>query len=94
MPATTVVGITGVYQLADGKYGLDDTWATTGLGLYLAVMAVATGYLAPRYRRAADVARRDDADAYAAAIRGVNVVGPFVAAAVLAIAALMVLKPA
>lgn len=93
VPATTVVGITGVYQLADGPYGLDDAWATAGLVLYVAVMAVATGYLAPRYGRAAEGARRDDADAYAAAMRGVNVVGPLVAVAVLAIVVLMVLKP-
>jgi len=93
VPATAVVGVTGIYQLADGPYGLDDAWATTGLVLYLSVMVVAAGYLAPRYRRAADAARRDDAPGYAAIIRGVNVVGPFVAAAVLLIATLMVLKP-
>ena len=93
VPATTVVGITGIYQLADGPYGLHDAWATAGLVLYLAVMAVATGYLAPRYRRAAEAARAGDAAGYAAAIRGVNVVGPLVAVAVLGIVVLMVLKP-
>lgn len=56
-------------------------------------MAIATGYLAPRYGRAAEAARRDDADAYAAAMRGVNVAGPLVVVAVLAIVVLMVLKP-
>jgi uncharacterized membrane protein len=93
VPATIVVGITGVYQLADGPYGLDDAWATAGLVLYLAVMALGTGYLAPRYRRAASAARRGDEAGYAAAIRGVNVVGPLVAVAVIAIVVLMVLKP-
>jgi uncharacterized membrane protein len=93
VPATAVVGVTGIYQLADGPYGLDDAWAAAGLVLYLAVMAVAIGYLAPRYRRAAEAARRDDAVGYAAIIRGVNVVGTLVAVAVLVIVVLMVLKP-
>ena len=93
VPATAVVGVTGIYQLADGPYGLGDAWATAGLLLYLAVMAVATGYLAPRYRRAAEAARRGDEAGYAAIIRGVNVVGTFVVVAVLAIVVLMVLKP-
>lgn len=43
VPATTVVGITGVYQLADGPYGLDDAWAAVGFVLYLAVMGVVAG---------------------------------------------------
>lgn len=93
VPATTVVGVTGVYQLADGPYGLDDAWAAAGLALYLAVMAGAILYLAPRYGRAADAARAGDDDAYAAATRGIGVVGTLVVLAVLAIVALMVLKP-
>jgi uncharacterized membrane protein len=93
VPATAVVGVTGIYQLADGPYGLDDAWATSGLVLYLGVMAVAAGYLAPRYRRAAGAARRGDATAYDASMRGVNVAGILVVAAVIATVALMVLKP-
>jgi uncharacterized membrane protein len=93
VPATAIVGVTGIYQLADGPYGLDDAWATSGLVLYLAVMGVAAGYLAPRYGRAAGAARRGDETTYDTNMRGVNVVGPFVVAAVIAIVALMVLKP-
>ena len=93
VPATAVVGVTGIYQLADGPYGLGDAWATAGLILYLAVMVVAAGYLAPRYQRAADAARRDDEARYAEIIRGVNIVGTLAALAVLAIVVLMVLKP-
>jgi uncharacterized membrane protein len=93
VPATAVVGVTGVYQLADGPYGLDDAWATGGLVLYLAVMALATGYLAPRYRRAAEAARRGDEAGYAAIVRGINVVGTLVVLGVVAIVVLMVLKP-
>jgi uncharacterized membrane protein len=90
VPATVVVGATGIYQLAEGPYRLRDAWLASGLALYLAVMVVAIAYLAPCYRRARDA--EDDA-AYAAAIRGVYAVGPFVAAAVLATAVLMVVKP-
>jgi hypothetical protein len=32
VPATLVVGATGVYQLADGPYDLGDAWAAAGLG--------------------------------------------------------------
>jgi uncharacterized membrane protein len=92
VPATTVVGLTGIYQLADGPYGLDDAWASAGLVLYLAVMGVATGYLAPRYGRAAEAARRGDAAEYAALDRGIKVAGPLVVAAVVAIVVLMVVK--
>ena len=93
VPATVVVGLTGVYQLADGPYGLDDAWATGGLALYLAVMALATGYLAPRYRRAAEAARSGDETGYAAIVRGINIVGTLVVLGVAAIVVLMVLKP-
>ena len=56
-------------------------------------MAVAIGYVAPGYRRAAEAARRGDGAGYEAIIRPVNVVGTCVAVAVLVIVVLMVLKP-
>jgi uncharacterized membrane protein len=104
VPATLVVGATGIYQLADGPYGLRDAWLATGLALYVAIMLVAVLYLAPCYRRAEREARRmldgvgpDDAvalsPAYRAATRSLNLVGPLVAAAVLATVVLMELKP-
>jgi uncharacterized membrane protein len=93
VPATLIVGATGVYQLVDGPYGLDDAWVAVGLALYLAVMAVATVYLAPRYRRARDAARAGDEAGYAAAVRSVGIVGPPVAAAIVAVVVLMVVKP-
>src|ERR687883_1130900 len=52
VPATIVVGITGVYQATSGPYGFDDGWVAIGFGLYLAVMAVAILYIAPAYPRA------------------------------------------
>ena len=93
VPATLVVGVTGIFQLADGPYSLSDGWLAASLGLYLAVMVVAVLYLAPAYRRAGDAARAGSADDYRAAIRRTNVVGPLVAAAVLAVAVLMEVKP-
>jgi uncharacterized membrane protein len=93
VPATLVVGVTGIFQLADGPYSLSDGWLGASFGLYLAVMVVAIVYLAPAYTRARDAALAGSADDYRAAIRGTNVVGPLVAAAVLAIAVLMEVKP-
>jgi uncharacterized membrane protein len=103
LPATTLVGVTSVYQLAAGPYGLDDAWASVGLGLYVAVMSVAILYLAPRYRRAQREAARMLADGslgalplspeYRSAVRGPNVVGPLVAVAVVATVVLMEVKP-
>jgi uncharacterized membrane protein len=93
VPATLLVGATGVFQLADGPYSLDDGWLAASLGLYLAVMGVAVLYLAPAYGRAAEAARAASADDYRAATRGTKLVGPFVAVAVLAIAVLMEVKP-
>ena len=91
MPATLLVGATGVYQLADGLYDLGDAWAAAGLALYVAVMLVSTLYLAPCYRRAA---RAEPLSAeYRSALRGPAILGPLVVIAVLAIVALMELKP-
>ena len=93
VPATLVVGVTGVFQLADGPYSLEDAWLAAGLAFSLAVMAVAVLYLAPAYRRAGEAARAGSIDDYRAAVRGTKLVGPLVAAAVLATAVLMEVKP-
>ena len=90
VPAAVVVGITGVYQATSGPYGFGDAWVAAGFGLYLAVMAVATGYLAPAYRRAL---LATDRAGYDAAMRGPNAVGTLLSAAIITIAVLMVAKP-
>jgi uncharacterized membrane protein len=90
VPAAVVVGATGIYQATSGPYGFGDAWVATGFALYLAVMAVATGYLAPAYRRA--LRARDRAD-YDATMRAPNVVGTLLSAAIITIAVLMVVKP-
>jgi uncharacterized membrane protein len=105
VPATVVVGATGFYQLGAGPYGLDDLWLVLGLVLYLIVMGTGIFVLAPAYRRAEEEARRLVeatgpsepiylSPEYRASLRPVNVLGPFVSAAIVATAVLMVVKPA
>ena len=104
VPATLVVGVTGVYQVARGPYQLRDAWLAAGVALYVAIMLVAVAYLAPAYRRAQRAAQRmvdaappgatvELSREYRTATRATGVVGPLVAAAVLATIALMVVKP-
>lgn len=104
LPATLLVGATGIYQLAAGPYTLADAWLAAGVTLYVGVMVVSLLYLAPSYRRAEREAVRmldgaSDGEAielsqgYRAATLGPAIVGPVVAAAVLATVALMELKP-
>jgi uncharacterized membrane protein len=90
VPAAVVVGVTGIYQATSGRFGFGEAWLGVGFALYLGVMAVATGYLAPAYRRALHASSREE---YDATMRGPNVVGAFLAAAIVAIAVLMVVKP-
>jgi uncharacterized membrane protein len=99
VPATTVVGITGAFQVADGPYELGDTWVSTGVALYAFVMVVGVFVLAPAYKRAervlADPAG-DDAERlseYRRALRLPTVVGPVVSAAIVATAVIMEVKP-
>lgn len=104
VPATTLVGATGIYQVASGPFDLGDLWVAVGLGLYVCVMAAGTGYLASAYRRAGREARLmvDATPAgepvrlspgYRVATRPIGIVGPIVASSVIAIVVLMVLKP-
>jgi uncharacterized membrane protein len=93
VPAAVAVGATGVYQLIRGPYSLGDAWLAVGAALYFVVMAVALAYLAPAYARARAAALRGSQAGYAAAIRGTTIVGPIVAAFIVAIAVLMEVKP-
>ena len=97
VPAAGVVGATGVYQAADGPYSLgEDAWLLAGTILYLAVMGMATGFLVPRYRRAraaAAAAGGPGSAEYRSATRGITIVGPIVAAAIVATVVLMEVKP-
>jgi uncharacterized membrane protein len=52
VPASIVVGATGAYQLADGPYDLGDGWLLAGVLLYVAILAIALGFLVPRLKRA------------------------------------------
>lgn len=101
VPGAVVVGLTGAYQVAEGPWSLaGDAWLAAGVALYVAVLATALGYLVPSLRRAEAEARRMAAagetglsDAYLETVRGLKLAGAAVGAGVLAIVALMELKP-
>ena len=52
VPASLVVGATGLYQLIDGPYDLGDGWLLAGVILYVAILVIALGFLVPRLKRA------------------------------------------
>ena len=91
VPAALVVGATGVYQVADGPYGLGETWLAAGTALYVLVMLVATLVVAPAYARVAETPPASEA--HRAAQRRIAVLGPALAAAIVAIVVLMETKP-
>jgi len=100
VPATLLVGATGVYQLVDGPYGLGELWLALGLGLYVGVMAVGILVFVPSYRRSEREARRmleegstELSSGYQSAARLPKLLGPVTAAAIVATAVLMELKP-
>ena len=100
VPATVFVGITGVYQIAEGPYSLDEAWLAAGVALYAFVMVVGVFVLAPAYRRAERAAARaaeSDEERlppeYRRALRLPVLLGPAVAAGIVAAAVLMEVKP-
>jgi uncharacterized membrane protein len=100
VPATTIVGITGVYQVAAGPYSLGEAWLAAGAALYAFVMVVGVFVLAPAYGRAQRAAAQFAASElievpreYRAALRRPALLGPLVAAAIVATAVLMEVKP-
>jgi uncharacterized membrane protein len=101
VPMAAVVGITGVYQAAAGPWSLArDGWLALGIALYVVVFAVALGYLTPALRRAQAEAERMVAadppaisDEYRRITRGLKLAGTGVGAGVVAVVALMELKP-
>src|SRR5688500_8139837 len=86
VPATAVVGFTGVYQAMDGPFSFeDDMWMTVGFALYLLVFAALVFVVEPMRARAADEADRaleDDeyhvqlSEAYRARMRLPNALMP------------------
>ncbi len=91
VPATTVVGVTGVYQVADGPYSFREAWVAGGAALYAFAMVAGVLVLAPAYKRAQQARSPQE---YRAAVRVVTLLGPLVAAAIVATAVLMEVKPA
>jgi hypothetical protein len=105
VPATALVGFTGVYQAIDGSYAFDrDQWMTVGFVLYLLVFGLIVFLVEPLRARAADEADRlfeeaeddDDLDlsaAYRARMRLPNALMPAVGVVVLFVVYLMEVKP-
>ena len=59
VPATALVGFTGVYQAIDGPFEFDrDEWMTIGFVLYLAIFGLLVFLVEPRRAQAADEADR------------------------------------
>jgi uncharacterized membrane protein len=101
VPATVLVGVTGVYQVVAGPYSFRETWLVAGTALYGFVMVAGVFVLAPAYRRAERlVLRAAESESvelraeYQRALRLPVLLGPVVAAAIVATAVLMELKPA
>jgi hypothetical protein len=101
VPGAIVVGVTGAYQVAEGPWSLArDAWLAVGVALYVAVFATALGVLVPALRRAEAEAERMTAAGerglspeYLGIVRPLKLAGGAVAAGVVAIIALMELKP-
>jgi hypothetical protein len=105
LPATALVGFTGVYQAIDGPFEFDrDQWMAIGFVLYLIVFALLVFLVEPQRARAADEADRlfeeagDDDDlglseAYRARMRLPNALMPAIGVVLLFVVYLMEVKP-
>ena len=107
VPATAVVGFTGVHLAIDGPFTFDDDlWMSLGFVLYLVVFGLLVFLVEPLRARAADEADRmldeatdedDDlalSQAYHARMRVPNVLMPAIGVVVLFVVYLMEIKPA
>lgn len=105
VPATALVGFTGVYQAIDGPFAFDrDQWMTVGFVLYLLVFGLIVFLVEPLRARAADEADRlfeqaeddDELDlsaAYRAQMRLPNALMPAAGIVLLFVVYLMEVKP-
>jgi hypothetical protein len=105
VPATAVVGFTGVYLAIDGPFSFDDDqWMAIGFVLYLAVFGLLVFLVEPLRSQAADEADRfleeaDDeediklSERYRARMRLPNALMPAFLVVVLFIVYLMEIKP-
>jgi len=93
-PAYVVLLITGVLMIASGWFTFQTSWIVAALVLYVAAVVVGIALYAPAIRRQLAEAERDPSTAaYAAAARRSNLLGILTLVIVVAIVALMVLKP-
>ena len=105
VPATAVVGFTGIYQAIDGPFEFDrDEWMTLGFVLYLVVFALLVLLVEPLRTRAAEEVEQvladeglDDVELparYHARMRVPNALMPAIGLTILFITYLMEVKPA
>ena len=106
VPATALVGFTGVYQAIDGPFAFDrDEWMTIGFVLYLAVFGLLVFLVEPLRTQAADEAERvlDEAgegdeielsEPYRERMRVPNALMPAIGIVLLFVVYLMEVKPA
>lgn len=94
-PAYIVAAAAGIGIVLTGPYGFETPWIVAAIALYVFVAVLGITVYAPAMRTQLDLAQRAPAShAYAAAARRSRVLFFFVTGLVLAIVALMVLKPA
>ena len=107
VPATAVVGLTGVYQAIDGPFAFDrDQWMTVGFVLYVLVFGLLVFLVEPLRAQAADEADRTLAasadetsgdvelsEAYRARMRLPNALMPAIGIVILFVVYLMEVKP-
>lgn len=103
VPATAIVGFTGVYEAIDGPYSFDDdVWMTIGFVLYLLVFGALVLLVEPLRARAADEADQafeadedevELSEAYHARMRLPNALMPAIGIVILFVVYLMEVKP-
>jgi len=93
-PGYLVLLLSGLAMTATGGFGFERGWIIAGLALYLLAALLGFTLFAPAIRRQLAEAERDPTSAaYAAAARRSQLLAGVTTALVLAIVALMVLKP-
>ena len=93
-PAYVVLLVTGILMLMGGHFSFQTSWIVAALVLYVATVVVGIALYAPALRRQLAEAEKDPTSAaYDAAARRSTLLGILTLAIVVAIVALMVLKP-
>lgn len=95
LPAYIILPVTGVLMVFDADLGFGSTWIAVSIGLYVAVVVIATAFFSPALRRESSLAGSGDltTPAYARSSRRTTLTGVLTMVPVAAILYLMVMKP-